>query len=151
MDGSSITTDVEQSVRVDTGQVVLEGTLGVTFTQPPAQGTRFIHRSHPLPGVLADGLLEATLADAGLPADNGQGAPDPVVLGRAGCWATHAVERQTTVLLLRLRHQLSVHRSAGADTLLIDEAAAVALAAFGAFAGAENWPAALRRDTAIAC
>jgi superfamily II DNA or RNA helicase len=111
----------------------LHGTVGVSFTQPPVQGTRFVHRSHPLAGILADGLLEASLADAGLQAENGNGAaPDPAVLGRAGCWATTAVDRQTTVLLLRLRHQLSVSRGRETDTLLVEEAAAVSLAAAGA-------------------
>ena len=106
------------------------GTVGISFGQPPAQGTRFVHRSHPLTGILADGLLEATLADAGLPAEGSPGAPDPAVLGRAGCWATTAVESRTTVLLLRLRHQLSSGRDAG--TLLVEEAAALALPAKGA-------------------
>jgi len=104
----------------------LHGTFGVSFNQPPAQGTRFVHRSHPLTGTLADGLLESTLADAGVPGESSPGAPDPAVLGRAGCWATSAVESRTTVLLLRLRHQLSVGGS-GAGTLLVEEAAALAL------------------------
>ena len=107
----------------------LQGTVGISFVQPPAQGTRFVHRSHPLTGVLAEGLLEATLADSDLQIENGSGAAcDPAVLGRTGCWATRAVERQTTVLLLRLRHQLSVSRGRDTDTLLVEEAAAVALA-----------------------
>ncbi|WP_422098449.1 helicase-related protein [Variovorax sp.] len=106
----------------------LHGTFGVSFNQPPAQGTRFVHRSHPLTGTLADGLLESTLADAGIPGESSSGAPDPAVLGRAGCWATAAVESRTTVLLLRLRHQLSVGGS-GAGSLLVEEAAALALPA----------------------
>ena len=105
----------------------LHGTFGVSFNQPPAQGTRFVHRSHPLTGTLADGLLESTLADAGVPSESSSGAPDPAVLGRAGCWATTAVESRTTVLLLRLRHQLSVGGGRGAGTLLVEEAAALAL------------------------
>jgi hypothetical protein len=110
----------------------LQRTVGISFTQPPAQGTRFVHRSHPLAGVLADGLLDATLADAGLQSESGTpAAPDPAVLGRAGCWATTAVERQTTILLLRLRHQLTVSRGREANTLLVEEAAAVALASEG--------------------
>ena len=110
----------------------LYGSVGISFSQPPAQGTRFVHRSHPLAGVLADGLLEATLADTGLQSDQGNGAaPDPAVLGRAGCWATKAVRQQTTVLLLRLRHQLSASRGRETDTLLVEEAAAIALVSEG--------------------
>jgi superfamily II DNA or RNA helicase len=110
----------------------LEGTLGVSFVQPAALGTRFIHRSHPLPGILAEGLLEASLAEAGLEIEAATDvAPDPAVLGRAGCWATTAVNKQTTVLLLRLRHQLATATLRGSDTLLVEEATAVALPAGG--------------------
>lgn len=110
----------------------LQGAVGVSFTQPAALGTRFVHRSHPLVGVLAEGLLEASLADAGLAPDvSPAGAPDPAVLGRAGCWATTAVRKQTTVFLLRLRYQLATVTARGPDTLLVEEAAAVALPAGG--------------------
>lgn len=42
----------------------LHGTLKISFTQPPAIGARFVHRSHPLVGILADGLLETSLNTA---------------------------------------------------------------------------------------
>lgn len=103
----------------------LKGTVTLGFTMPPAPGARFIHRSHPLVGTLADGLLERTLADADLDATRaGNGA---AVLGRAGCWVSPAVDTVTTVLLLRLRHQLGQTDAAAQDTLLVEEATAIAL------------------------
>lgn len=109
----------------------LHGSIGVSFTPRPAPGTRFVHRSHPLPGVLAEGLLEASLANAGIEAStNTNGADtatDPAVLGRTGCWATSSVSKQTTVLLLRLRHQLSTGAANASETLLVEEALAIAL------------------------
>jgi superfamily II DNA or RNA helicase len=100
----------------------LPAQLPLSFTQPPATGSRFIHRSHPLVATLAEGLLERALADAGLPA---AASADPALLGRTGCWTTRAVQARTTVLLLRLRLQIT---EAGADeSLLVEEAAAVAL------------------------
>ncbi|APV51636.1 helicase SNF2 [Betaproteobacteria bacterium GR16-43] len=111
----------------------LQGTLGISFVPRPAAGTRFVHRSHPLPGILAEGLLEASLADAGIEASavvaTADAAQDPAVLGRTGCWATTAVTRHTVVLLLRLRHQLSTGAANAAETLLVEEAHAIALPA----------------------
>jgi 1-deoxy-D-xylulose 5-phosphate reductoisomerase len=116
----------------------LHGTLKISFTQPPAIGARFVHRSHPLVGILADGLLESSLSTTTAKVGAGETAvdkppsateapsSDPAVLGRTGCWSTQAVQRQSTVLLLRLRHQLITQ---GADPLLVEEAAAIALVA----------------------
>jgi len=99
----------------------LEGVLRVDFEQPPAAGAHFVHRSHPLVASLADDLLERALADeADAPASLAR-------LGRAGAWRTAAVQKQTTVLLLRLRHQLTLHREGRARVLLVEEALPVAL------------------------
>lgn len=103
----------------------MQGNVGLSFSVPPAVGTRFMHRSHPLISTLAEGLLERALAEAGLEADT-TGA-DAATLGRTGCWVSSAVTVQTTVLLLRLRHQISSVDARGGDTLLVEEAAAVAL------------------------
>ena len=103
----------------------LHGTVGLSFTVPPPAGTRFVHRSHPLVSTLADGLLERSLVEAGLEADpNGTSA---ATLGRTGCWVSPAVATLTTVLLLRMRHQLSSADARSGQTLLVEEAAAVAL------------------------
>lgn len=112
----------------------LHGTLKISFTQPPAIGARFVHRSHPLVGILADGLLETSLNTANIKVgavETADSTPestfsDPALLGRTGCWTTQAVQRQSTVLLLRLRHQLI---SQGTEPLLVEEAVAIALVA----------------------
>ena len=103
----------------------LRGTVGLSFIMPPPSGTRFVHRSHPLVSTLAEGLLERSLVEAELEADNGSNSA--ATLGRTGCWVSPAVAVQTTVLLLRLRHQLSSADARVGDTLLVEEAAAVAL------------------------
>ena len=103
----------------------VSGTVGLSFTVPAPVGTRFVHRSHPLVSTLAEGLLERTLADAGPQQE--RNVTDPDMLGRTGCWASTTVQSQTTVLMLRLRHQLSSADARGGETLLVEEAIAVAL------------------------
>src|SRR5690606_37817598 len=99
----------------------LDGTIRIDFAQPPAPGARFIHRSHPLVAALSSDLLERSLADAeDVTADLSR-------LGRAGVWRSPGVQRQTTVLLLRLRHQLTATREGRSRVLLVEEALPVAL------------------------
>lgn len=107
----------------------LSETIHVDFKYPPAPGCYSIHRSHPLVSVLAETLLERTLGHVLNGNGNGSnGFHDPGVLGRAGIWVSDAVEHRTTVALLRLRHQLTIVRSATgrSSTLLVEEAAALA-------------------------
>jgi hypothetical protein len=100
--------------------VGIEHDLRVDFTQPPAPGARFIHRSHPLIATLADELLERALSGE---AHDGQ---QLATLGRIGVWRSPAVARITSVLLLRLRHQLIATRAGASRTLLVEEALPVA-------------------------
>jgi hypothetical protein len=95
----------------------LEGTLTASFTEHAPEGAEVVVRSHPLPSVLADALLEGTLQrhDTGIAS-----------LGRAGVWVTTAVKAVTSVLLLRLRFKLLVH-GRQEKLLLVEEAAALAL------------------------
>jgi hypothetical protein len=79
--------------------------------------------------VLAEDLLERALS---VDVDGvGQGGLSR--LGRAGVWRTAAVDKQTTVLLLRLRHQLTSITTAGrgraarSATLLVEEGLLVAV------------------------
>jgi superfamily II DNA or RNA helicase len=99
----------------------LEGTLRLDFDQPPAPGARFVHRSHPLVSALSSDLLERSLSD-GVDA-----APGFSRLGRAGVWRSPAVAKHTTILLLRLRHQLTITREGTARVLMVEEAFPVAL------------------------
>jgi hypothetical protein len=87
-----------------------------------------VQRSHPLVSVLAETLLERTLAHPAAATDpSSDTATDPGVLGRVGCWVSAAVSERTTVALLRLRHQLVTQRPGrGTATLLVEEATALA-------------------------
>src|SRR5262249_40648382 len=81
----------------------MTGTQRVDFHQPPAAGATFIHRTHPLVACLADFLLETALATK-----SSNEANELDWIARAGAVFTNAVQTRTTVLLLRLRHQLNV-------------------------------------------
>lgn len=116
----------------------LSGTVLVDFVYPPPTRCRAVHRSHPLVSVLAEALLERTLA-----AGAQGGGEELGVLGRAGCWVTPAVTQRTAVAILRLRHQLTVQRGGRTSTLLVEEAAALA------WSGAID-PTLLEGDAALA-
>ena len=98
------------------------GTVAIDFAYPAAPGCRPVQRSHPLVAVLAETLLARTLSVDG----NGAMASDPAVLGRVGCWISGAVRARSTIVLLRLRHQLVTRTRHGETTLMVEEAAALA-------------------------
>lgn len=103
------------------------GTLRIDFTQPAAQGAVFVHRTHPLVAVLADTLLEQALDDAPNNADDAQ-------VARAGVAFVAEVPLKTTVLLLRIRHQLTVTHGATSRLLMCEEAVAVSASGAEPFA-----------------
>ena len=95
------------------------GDRSLGLHDPPAARCRPVQRSHPLVSVLAETLLERTLAQ-------GSDQADPGVLGRVGCWVTSGVTSRTTVVLLRIRHQFVSQNRFRTKTLLVEEANAVA-------------------------
>ncbi|OZI33366.1 helicase SNF2 [Bordetella genomosp. 5] len=97
----------------------LSNTLRIDFHQPAAQGTNFVHRTHPLVSVLADTLLEQALDDAST-------STDDAAVARAGAAFVQGVSLKTTVLLLRIRHQLTVTHDSQTRLLMCEEAVAVA-------------------------
>ncbi len=99
----------------------INGTIRIDFDYPPAPRCRPVQRSHPLVSVLAETLLERTLAT-----DPGDAAGDPSVLGRVGCWISDSVQTRVTLALLRLRHQLVIRKQRRETTLLVEEATALA-------------------------
>ena len=102
----------------------LEGLTGaplIDFVYPAAPRCRSVLRSHPLVAVLAETLLERTIAQ-----DADDANADAGALGRVGCWVSAGVAFRTTVLLLRLRHQLIVQTAGRSRTLLVEEATALA-------------------------
>jgi len=99
----------------------LTGTLRVDFRYPAPPPCRAVQRSHPLVAVLAETLLERSL--------NGEGdTASPSVLGRVGCWVSDGVRTRTTLVLLRLRHQLMIRRGRRESALLVEEATGLAWA-----------------------
>ncbi|MFA7238757.1 MAG: helicase-related protein [Sulfuricellaceae bacterium] len=96
----------------------LTGTLRIDFHQPAAQGSHFIQRTHPLVVVLADTLLERAL-------ESDPEVNDADAVARAGAAFVGNVSLKTTVLLLRLRHQLSVIRETSTRLMLCEETIAV--------------------------
>lgn len=105
----------------------LSGTLRIDFRQPAAQGATFIHRTHPLVAVLADTLLEQAL-------DATPSGDDAAAVARAGAAFVSAVSLKTTVLLLRIRHQLTVTHGTSTRLLMCEEAVAVAATGSDPFA-----------------
>lgn len=78
-----------------------------------------LHRSHPLVSVLAEHLLETSLAV------DGQGAG---IAARCAATLTNAVEVVTTIYLLRLRHQLGYVRRRQPFQMMAEETVALAVA-----------------------
>jgi len=78
----------------------------ISFTTPAPEGVEYVGRNHPL----VEGMAFYLLADA---LENGQ---DPIA-ARCGLTVTDAVEKRTTLLLLRLRHLLE----GGRQVLLAEE------------------------------
>ncbi|MFX1715550.1 helicase-related protein [Paraburkholderia sp. A1RO-5L] len=113
-------------IRERLGAESIEGTLRIDFHQPTAQGALFIHRTHPLVAALADILLERAL-------DAVNGASDDSAVARAGAAFVGNIQLKTTVLLLRMRHQLSVTHGGQTRLILCEEAVAVASAGAAAF------------------
>jgi len=105
----------------------LSNTLRIDFHQPAAQGASFVHRTHPLVSVLADTLLEQALDDASTTADD-------AAVARAGAAFVQGVSLKTTVLLLRIRHQLTVTHGSQTRLLMCEEAVAVAASGSEPFA-----------------
>lgn len=99
----------------------VNGSLYLNFRTRPAKGTRFVHRSHPLVTVLAEELLERAI-------DSDDSSKDGLaLLGRTGVWRTKAVDAVTSILLLRLRHQLTTTHRGQSSVLLVEEAFPVAV------------------------
>lgn len=94
----------------------LDTPFALDFRYPPAAGTRFLHRTHPLVSLLADTVLEDALADG----------PDPCA-ARCAATVTRAVSVVTSLFVLRLRHQLTTRRRDTVRTLMAEEAVTLAV------------------------
>ena len=96
----------------------------VAFKMPAPDGAEYIHRAHPLVSILADHISEDALDTVG----HGLGA-------RCGAVFTTAVQEQSFLYVLRLRHRLQVEErleNGGSKTtkaMLAEECVAVAVRA----------------------
>lgn len=79
----------------------------ISFTTPAPEGVEYIGRNHPLVEGLARHLLEEALSNVSNP-----------TAARCGFTVTDAVDKRTTLLLLRLRHLLE---SSSHQSLLAEE------------------------------
>ena len=122
-----LTAHLPETVRERLAAEGVSDTLRIDFHQPAAQGAIFVHRTHPLVSVLADMLLEQTLDDSTVVADD-------AAVARAGAAFVQGVSLKTTVLLLRIRHQLTVTFGSQTRLLMCEEAVAVAASGANPFA-----------------
>ncbi len=121
-----LTEHLPQPIRERLSAEGIEGTLRIDFHQPAAHGALFIHRTHPLVVVLADTLLERAL-------DSMNGTSDDNAVARAGSAFVGNVQFKTTVLLLRMRHQLRVTHGSQTRLILCEESVAVASSGTASF------------------
>jgi hypothetical protein len=102
-----------QTLRERLAEEAITKPVAVDFRYPPAVGTRFIHRSHPLVALLADHLLEEALVG------------DAPLAARAAVTVTADVETVTTLYLVRLRHHLEITHRRRNRQLMAEEAVAI--------------------------
>ena len=94
--------DVPRAVR-DSLPIPGNGTnLSARFELPVQPGEFYLHRTHPLVEALATGILDSSLDGAG---DTGA--------ARCGVVRTKAVDRRTTLLLVRLRYHIETEIKSG--------------------------------------
>ena len=117
----------------------------ITFDSPAPEGVEYIGRNHPLVEGLSRYLLEQALTNTEsnsrvpLLTERQQGRSP--VASRCGFTVTDAVDKPTTILLLRLRHLLSSPRN---QDLLAEECS------IGAFTGSPINPQWLSEEETIA-
>ncbi|HFS0969411.1 TPA: helicase-related protein [Pseudomonas aeruginosa] len=108
--------ELPEPLRDRLAQSGIDSLRNIDFSYPPAGVAEHIHRTHPLVAGLADQLAEEALKGDGSAAAS-----------RSGAWFTRAVTLRTTVLLIRLRTQLTMTRASQCRELLAEEAIAVAV------------------------
>ncbi|GAB6406492.1 helicase-related protein [Pseudomonas sp. MHK4] len=106
--------ELPESLRDRLAQSGIDSLRNIDFSYPPAGVAEHIHRTHPLVAGLADQLAEEALKGDG-----------DAAASRSGAWFTQAVTLRTTLLLVRLRTQLTMTRASQRRELLAEEAIAV--------------------------
>ena len=96
--------------------------IRIGFAARPPAGCVSVHRSHPLPVVLAESFLEKAL-------DQFAREDDLAALPRAGAWESSAAEEVIWLAILRIRHRLNSKGKLGPNFNMAEEAAAIAISA----------------------
>ena len=96
--------------------------LKIGFAARPPSGTIAVHRSHPLPSVLAETFLEQAL-------DEFADKDSMATLPRLGAWESDAVSEVTWLTLLRIRHRIDSRGKLGPKFSMAEEASALAFSA----------------------
>ncbi len=103
---------LNQAARVDKPKP----TITLSFSQPVKEGEYYLHRTHPFVETLANYVLETAL-------DSRVSETEALMNARrCGAIRTLAVEKRTTLLLLRFRYHILQGRGANERTLLAEEA-----------------------------
>lgn len=97
--------------------------IRIGFSARPPSGSISVHRSHPLPGTLAEIFLEQAL-------DEFTQENDLAALPRTGAWESPGVAEVTWLAILRIRHKLDARGKLGPRFSMAEEAAAIAFSAF---------------------
>jgi hypothetical protein len=121
----------------------LEGRLSLCTSPPCRNGAQLLSRSHPLVVELAEFVAERALS-----------GEEPELAARSAVIRTNGVKERTTLLLLRLRHQINQERrnDAGFEAmppLLVEECLTVHCAAAGLRVLAEAEALALLQQPAV--
>lgn len=98
---------------------IRESSIAIDFDFPAHAKALPIRRSHPLVSILAEAMLEHSLSHVDM------AVQDLVALGRTGAWISEGIDKMTTVVLARCRHQLTIQK-ASPVTLLVEEAISLA-------------------------
>lgn len=109
--------ELPQQLREKLAARNLTGSRAIGFGDKLPPDIAHVGRTHPLVATLAETMSEGAL-DPG-------GVEGKATLGRSGVWMTRAVDKLTTLLVLRLRFKLV---TSGRRTLLAEEATGLAFA-----------------------
>ncbi|GJD81760.1 ATP-dependent helicase HepA [Methylobacterium gregans] len=96
----------------------VRGEVRISFEAKAPAGAATVGRAHPITSTLAESLLETALDPK---------SETGFELVRTGAWSTNAVDAMTTIVLIRLRHKLTVHGRTE-RMLLAEEAVTLAFA-----------------------
>jgi len=99
---------------------VKQPTFTLCFSQPVKEGEHYLHRTHPFIETLANYTLEAALDPNDKPQEH------KLAVRRCGVIRTQAVEKRTTLLLVRFRYHIIQGKVVKEEPILAEECALLA-------------------------